>query len=78
MYTGIAIEFETLNLLPDKEVYENEFIYDDENIDDEPNVESAYDSFGNMVSSISMPPAQELERDAFQYRINELEIAIPS
>ena len=73
----IYIDFEALNWLTDNEIYDNVFIYDDENIHDEPNVSSANDSYGNMVSTIPMPPAQEWERGAVQYWINELYKDIP-
>ena len=60
MYAGIVIEFEALNKFPDNENYDGAFIYDEKNIDDELNVASANYFYGNIVSSIPMPPAQTL------------------
>ena len=57
-YYGITINFEALNRLPDNEIYDNVFIYDDKNIDYKPNVVSANDFYGDMVSSIPMPTSQ--------------------
>ena len=57
-YAGIDINFEALNWFPDNEVYDNVFIYDDKNIDYKPNVVSANDFYGDMVSSIPMPTSQ--------------------
>ena len=70
LYAGIAISFEAFNWFPDNEICDHVFIYDDENIDGEPNVASTNDYYGNKVSSILMPLAQELERYAVQYQIN--------
>ena len=60
LYAGVAINFEALNRFPDNKSYEDVFIYDGENIGDEPNVEYYNGSYGNMVSSITMPTSQEL------------------
>ena len=56
LYDGIAIDYEALNQFLGNEIYDNAFIYYDKNIDDEPYVASANNSYGNMVSSIPMPP----------------------